>query len=230
MPRLHVWLLIAGAIGIGALIAAPFALLLMFHEGPWSGFLWDLLNRLPFLMIVIVLLTGVLQSFRSGKRKDAALLFLVLIFFGLLGTLAWFEFVRHMQSLVHFHRLQPLQVREVRVACHTTTDPLAVQQIMTDLQGAQWYSPDSHGWSPYADLTIEFADGRTESYALTKILAEGRLVVNVHQRGVGWVLLAVPNLADSMQQASLLKTASYPRYDNKGLYQAIVPTSVCKQE
>jgi len=227
-PRLHFWLLIAGAIGIGVLIALPFALLLMFHEGPWTGFLWDLLFPVPFLVLVIVLLALILRAIRSGQRKEAAQLLLGLLFIGLPTALAWLGFVQHVQSLVHFHRLQPHQVREVRVACHTTSDPLALQQIMTDLQGAQWYSPDSHGWSPYADLTLVFSDGHTESYSLTKILAEGRLVVR--SEGKNSVLLAVPHLAASMQQAGLLKTASYPRYDNKGVYQSIVPPSVCKQE
>jgi len=227
-PRLRFWILIAGALGIGVLVAVPFALLLMFHEGPWTGFFWDLLFRLPFLVLVIVLLALILRAVRSGQRKEVAQLFLGLIFIGLPTALAWFEFVQHVQSLVHFHRLQPRQVREVRVACHTTADPLAVQQIMTDLQGAQWYSPDSHGWSPYADLTLVFSDAHTESYSLTKILAEGRLVVRSEEKNS--VLLAVPHLAASMQQAGLLKAASYPRYDNKGVYQAIVPTSICKQE
>jgi hypothetical protein len=154
--------------------------------------------------------------------------FLVLIFFGLLTSWAWFQFVRHVQSVVHFRQLQPRKVIEVGVGCHATADPNVVEQIMTDLHGAQWYSPDSHGWSPYAKLTLKFADGHSEYYSLTHTLAEGRLVVRWN--GSNAILLAVPHLADSMEQAGLLRVASFPRYDNKGLYQAIVPPSVCKQE
>jgi hypothetical protein len=227
VPRRRFWLVIAGSVGIGLALAAPLSLLLMLHEGPWTGFLWDLLFRLPFLLLLFFLLVGGLRSIRAGKLKEAAKAFAGLAFFGLIMSLFWFEFARHVQAVIHFHQLQAQQIRGVRVACHATDDLIVVQQIVRDLRGAQWYSPDSHGWSAYADLTLEFADGHKEYYSLTEALAEGRLVVRLS--GGNAVLLAVPELDKTMQEAGLLKVASYPRYDNKGFYQAIVPPSVCKQ-
>lgn len=228
VPRRRFWLVVARGIGIGILLGAPVVALLLYHEGAWTGFIWDLLFRLPFLLLVIAFLAQTVRSVRSGKFKEAMKGFPVLIFFGLITSLAWYEFVQHMQAAIHFHRLETAQVREVRVGCHTTEDSLTVQQISNDLRGAEWYSPDSHGWSTYADLMLRFADGHTENYSLTHILAEGRLVVR--WPGNNGVLVAVPNLAKTMQEAGLLKVAAYPRYDNKGYYLAIVPPSVCKQE
>jgi hypothetical protein len=224
-PKRRFWLVVAGSVGLGMALAAPLVFLLMFHEGPWTGFLWDLLFRLPFLLLLVVLLIEGLRSIRAGKLKEAAKAFLIFVFFGSIMTFFWFEFARHVQEVIHFRRLRAQQVRVVRVACHATDDLIVVQKIVTDLRGAQWYSPDSHGWSPYADLT---ADGHKEYYSLTQFLAEGRLVVRMG--GGDSVLVAVPELGNAMQQAGLLKVASYPRYDNKGYYQAIVPPSVCKQE
>jgi hypothetical protein len=227
VPRRRFWAVIAGGLGLGIAFAVPLTALILFHEGPWTGFLWDLLFRLPFLLLVLFLLVEVSRSLRTGKLKEAMKGLLVLIFFGLLTSWAWFQFVRHVQSVVHFRQLQPRKVIEVGVGCHATADANVVEQIMTDLRGVQWYSPDSHGWSPYAELTLKFADGHSEYYSLTHTLAEGRLVVRWN--GSNAILVAVPHLADSMEHAGLLRVASFPRYDNKGFYQAIVPPSVCKQ-
>jgi hypothetical protein len=207
--------LFAVSIAVGATIPA----LLMIHQGPWAGFLWDFLFRLPFLLLCVAFVIQFVRSIHSGDRKGAAKALPVLIFFGLITSIAWFEFVRHVRSIVHFHQLQPLSVRQVKLACHTTADPISFHQIVMDLKRAQWFSPDSHGWSPYADLSLEFADGHTENYPLTKILADGRLVIKTEGTDSG--LLAIPHLSESVQQTGLLKY--------KGFYQAIVPFSVCKQ-
>jgi len=226
-PRARFWLTIIGSLTLGMAIAAPLVTLLLYHEGAWSGFLWDLLFRLPFLLLAIAMALAVFRAIRDRKYMDAAKLLLVLVFFGAINVLAWSVFVRHVQGVMRFRRLQAEQVREVRVGCHATADEQQVRQIARDLHEAKWFSPDSHGWSAYADFTLRFADGHYESYSLTEFLAGDQLVVRL--AGANAVLLAVPNLAGSMQEAGLLKVATYPRYDNKGYYQAIVPPSVCKQ-
>jgi len=226
-PRGRFWLAVLGSCALGMAIAAPLVVLLLYHEGAWSGFLWDLLFRLPFLLLAFAMALALSRAVRDRKYAEAAKLFLALVFFGALNIMVWFVFVRQAQGLMHFRRLHAEQVREVKVGCHDTTDAQRVQQILNDLRGVEWFSPDSHGWSAYADFTLRFADGHSENYSFTEILAGKRMVVRL--AGANSVLLAVPNLARSLQEAGLLKVATYPRYDNKGYYYAIVPPSVCKQ-
>ena len=228
MPKARWRMKVAGALGLGLMIAFPLGLLLMFHKGPWTGFFWDLLIRLPFALFCILMAVLLASALRARQLKDAGKLFLILAFFGALTSFACRSFVLRVSSLFHFHRLRPEQVHAVKVACHATDDPHSVQQIVQDLRGAQWYSPDSHGWEPYAPLAIMLADGRREEYSLARVLAENRLVVRL--QGGNAVLLAVPHLRASMEAAGLLKVASYPRYDKKGSYQALDPASVCLSE
>ena len=81
VPRWRFWAVIAGGLGLGIVLAVPLAALILFHEGPWTGFLWDLLFRLPFLLLFLFLVVEVLRSLRIGKLKEAMKGFLVLIFF-----------------------------------------------------------------------------------------------------------------------------------------------------
>jgi len=220
-------MLVAGGIATGLAIGAPFLALLLWHEGPWSGFLWNLLFRVFFSLVCCVLLVESIKAAKGGRWKEVAKGLGVFAFFTVIISLFWLQFGRQLSLVVHLHRLPDGQVRALSVACHSTDDPDSIRQIVSDLRGAQWYSPDSHGWSDYADLTLSFADGHEEHFSLTEVLAEGRLVVRLNTENAG--LAAIPHLSDSMQRAGLLKVASYPRYDNKGFYQAIVPPSVCRQ-
>jgi hypothetical protein len=219
---------VAAGLGLGLLLGLPLGLLIMFHEGPWAGFLWDLLWRLPFALLCIFLIIQFTNALRTRQFKGAGTAILVLVFFCSLTGFAWYGFARHVSSVIRFHRLVPEQVRAVSVACHVTDDSHFVEQIVQDLRGAQWYSPDSHGWEPYAPLTIVLADGRREDYSLTRVLAENRLVIRVPRGDRN--LLAVPDLRKSMEAAGLLQVASYPRFDKKGLYEALVPSSLCLSE
>ncbi|HKW63108.1 MAG TPA: hypothetical protein VJN89_11225 [Candidatus Acidoferrum sp.] len=151
---------------------------------------------------------------------------MALAFFGMLTSLMTFEFARQLRGLIHFRRMQSSQVLSVAVECHSTADSAMVSAIIADLQKAEWYSPMSHGWAPYAAITFRFTDGHVETYTLTEVLAEGRLVVRPAAGNSG--LLAMPHLSDSLHRAKLLSVLSRPRYDNKGFYEAIVPGSVCK--
>jgi hypothetical protein len=211
---------------LGVLIATPLAALLMFHEGHWTGFLWDFLFRLPFVLMCIGFVVLIARAAREGKWKEVLQGVLVLALFGTITSVATLEFARQLRGLIHFRRMQSSRVRSVAVECHSTNDSALVGGIIADLQKAEWYSPDSYGWAPYATLTLSFTDGRVEVYTLTEALAEGRLVVHPAPGNSG--LLAIPHLSDSLQRAGLLSVSLHPRYDKKGFYKAVVPGSVCK--
>jgi hypothetical protein len=228
MTATRFWITVTASMLLGVLIASPIALLLLFHSGPWTGFLWDLLFRLPFVLLCLFMVIQLVMTLRSRQFKEAGQMFLFLAFFGTITTIACYGFIRQISFLAHLHSLPARQLRTVSVACHSTDNPATVAQIAEDLRGAQWYSPDSHGWAPYAALRLEFTDGHREEYALTKILADGRLVVRLP--GKNTVLLAVPDLRAAMEAAGLLQVATYPRYDNKGVYEALAPSSVCGNE
>ena len=226
MPRRRFWRAVLTGICVGVLVGAPLLALLLFHEGHWTGFLWDFLFRLPFVLMCIGFVVLIFRAAREGKWKEVSKGVLVLAFFGTLTSIATVEFARQLRGLIHFRQMQSSQVRSVSVECHSTTDSAMVSGIIADLKRAEWYSPDSHGWGPYATLTLSLTNGHVEVYTLTEVLAEGRLVVHPAPGNSG--LLAVPHLSDSLQRAGLLSVSSRPRYDNRGFYQAIVPSSVCK--
>jgi hypothetical protein len=189
----RLWITLAAGLGLGLLFGLPLGLLVIFHDGPWTGFLWDLLWRLPFAFLCLFLIIQFTKAFRAKELKGAGTgLILVVLFFCSLTGFAWYSFAWHVSSVIHFHRLAPDEVRAVRVGCHVTEDWHSVKQIAMDLRGAEWYSPDSHGWAPYALVILEFADGHREEYSLTRVLAENRLVIRVPRGGRN--LLAVPRL------------------------------------
>ena len=226
MPRRRFWVAVAGAITVALAIALPLGALVLFHEGPWTGFAWDLLVRLPFALLWIAFVLVAVREARTGRWKALSAFALVLLLFALVTGLAWLKLVRQAWGLVHLRQMPGDGVRAVAVACHETDDPRQIHQITADLRGAEWYSPDSHGWAPYAALTLRFADGHREQYQLTEELAQDRLVVRLAAGDAG--LAAVPHLAVSLEQASLLQVADLPRYDKRGTYRAIVGRSVCK--
>jgi hypothetical protein len=226
MPRRRFWRVLLIGIGLGVVIAVPLVALLMFHEGPWSGFLWDFLFRLPFAVMSFGFVVLIARPGRQRKWKEVLQGVLALGFFGTLTLFVWLQFARQLGGLVHFHRMQFGQLRSVTVECHSTDDPAFIGGIISDLRRAEWYSPDSHGWAPYAALTLRFTDGHFETYRLTEILAKGRLVLHAASGNSG--LLAIPHLSVSLQRASLLGVSSHPRYDKPGFYEAIDPGSVCK--
>jgi len=211
---------------LGALIAAPLVALLMFHEGPWTGLIWDLLFRMPFVMMCAGFVVLIVRAARGRRWKEVRDGILALALFGSVTFLACLQFARQLRGLLHFRQMQLDQVRSVTVECHSTEDPALIRGIIADLRRANWYSPDSHGWGPYAALTLRFADGHFEIYTLTEVLAEGRLVLHPAPGNSG--LLAIPHLSQSLERAGLLSVTSHLRYDNKGLYDAVVPSSVCK--
>ena len=226
MPRRRFWRIVVTGICLGVLTATPFVVLLISHEGNWTGFLWDLLFRLPFVLMCVGFVVLIVRAARERKWKDVLQGVLVLTLFGTITSFVTLEFAHQLRGLIHFRGIQSSQVSTVAVECHSTTDSVLVSGIIADLRRAEWYSPASHGWAPYATLTLVFTDGRVEVYTLTEVLAEGRLVVHPAPGNSG--LLAVPHLSDSLQRAGLLNVSSHPRYDNKGFYEAIVPSSVCK--
>lgn len=217
---------VALGIGLAVLIGAPIGALLVDHEGPWTGLLWDSLVRLPFVLVCFGFVVLTVRAARDRKWKKVLQGCLVLAFFGTITSVASLQFARQLRGLIHFRRMQG-PVRSVTVGCQTTEDVTLVAKILSDLRKAEWYSPDSHGWAPYTALTLKFADGHVESYALTEVLAEDRLVLHPAEGDSG--LLAVPKLTISLGRAGLLSVSSHPRYDKKGFYEAIVPSSVCKE-
>lgn len=226
VPRRRFWMAVAGAITAVLAIALPLGALVFFHEGPWTGFAWDLLVRLPFALLCVAFVLVAVREARTGKWKALSAFALVFLLFALVTGLAWFKFVRQAWGLVRVLQLPGDGVHAVAVACHETTDPELIHQITADLRGAEWYSPDSHGWAPYAALTLRFADGQRAQYQLTEELAGDRLVIRLAPGDAG--LAAVPHLAVSLEQASLLQVADRPRYNKRGTYRAIVGGSVCK--
>lgn len=226
IPRRRFWIAITASFSLGILIALPLAALLIFHEGPWTGFLWDFLFRLPFVAMCLGFVGLLVRGARQRRWKEVLQGIVVLALFGTITFVACRQFVLQLGGLLRFRRLQVNQVRSVAVECHSSDDPGMLREIVGDLRAAEWYSPDSHGWAPYVALTLRFADGHIEIYTLTEILAEGRLVVHPAPGNSG--LLAIPHLSDSLQRAGLLSVSSHLRYDKKGLYDAIVPSSVCK--
>ncbi len=225
-PRPLFWTVVGGAISVALAVAIPLGALILFHEGPWTGFAWDLLVRLPFALVCIALFRIAVRAARTGERKVQSTFAVLLVLFALLTGLVWLKFVRQASSLVHVRQLPGDKVRAVAVACHETNDPLLIQMITADLREAEWYSPDAHGWAPYAALTLRLADGHREQYHLTQELAEDRLVIRLAVGDAG--LAAVPHLAGSLEHASLLQVAGLPRYDKRGTYRAIFRRSVCK--
>ena len=226
LPRRRFWRVLAIGICLGVLIATPLVVLLVFHEGNWTGFLWDFLFRLPFVVMCIGFVVLIVRAAREHKWKEVLQGVLVLAFFGTITSFATLEFTRQLRGLLHFRSMPSGQVSTVTVECHSTVDSGLVSGIIADLRRAEWYSPGSHGWAPYATFTLTFTDGHVEVYTLTEVLAESRLVVHPAPGNSG--LLAVPHLSDSLQRAGLLSVSLRPRYDNKGFYEAIVPGSVCK--
>ena len=208
------------------LVATPFVFLLIFHERPWTGFLWDFLFRLPFVMMCLAFVVLILRAACQRHWKEVLQGIAVLALFGTVTFVASLQLARQLQGLLHFRRLQPEAVRSVSVECHSTDNPAFVRAIVADLRAAGWYSPDSHGWTPYAAFTLRFADGHFEIYTLTEVLAEGRMVLHPAPGNSG--LLAIPHLAQPLERAGLLTVSSHLRYDKRGLYDSIVPTSVCK--
>lgn len=137
MPRPLAWKAVAGAISVALAVAIPLSALLLFHEGPWTGFAWDLLVRLPFALLCIALVLVAVREARTGQCKALSTFALVLLPFALLTGLAWLKFVRQAWSLVHLRHLAGDGVRAVAVACHETNDPLLLRQIMADLRRAE---------------------------------------------------------------------------------------------
>ncbi|HYK83372.1 MAG TPA: hypothetical protein VEU55_09550 [Gemmatimonadales bacterium] len=222
LPSGHRWQIIAASLALGVVLALPLGALILFHEGPWTGLAWDLLVRLPFALLMVYCLVAALRSARGGRWKDAAMLVPI----ALLPAMVWVPIVRQGVGLLQLHRIAGDQVRAVTVACHATQDPVAIGEITTDLRAAEWYSPDSHGWTPYVDVTLTYADGHVERVALTRVLAEGRLVLRLGGGNAG--LAAVPHLAVPLERAGLARVAALPRQIAPGSYEAIVPASVCR--
>src|SRR5258708_24900706 len=101
MPRPLFWKAVAGAIAVALAVVIPLSALLLFHEGPWTGFAWDLLIRLPFAVVGIALVLVAVRQARAGQRKALPAFALVLLAFALVTGLAWRRFVRQARGLAH---------------------------------------------------------------------------------------------------------------------------------
>ena len=101
MPRRRFWVAVAGAITVALAIALPLSALVLFHEGPWTGFAWDFLVRLPFALLWIAFVLVAVREARTGRWKALSAFALVLLLFALVTGLAWLKLVRQAWGLVH---------------------------------------------------------------------------------------------------------------------------------
>lgn len=88
VPRPLFWKAVAGAIAVALAVVIPLSALLLFHEGPWTGFAWDLLIRLPFAVVGIALVLVAVRQARAGQRKALPAFALVVLAFALVTGLA----------------------------------------------------------------------------------------------------------------------------------------------